>query len=276
MKWPDRSTRTGTPPAAARTSPSLPSPYTGDPLVCLDTDAGPLWIPAVDGVMRPYIEEKGTWEEDEGKLLLEFARPGLRFADIGANVGYFSLLIAKHARGAVIHAFEPHPTTSSVLALNAWNSGADITTHALALSSGARTLALSTAETNLGDTRTRVADTADMLAPASPLDDLLPDAVFDLVKIDVQGFEPDVLAGMEGCLRRSPGVVIVSEFWPTALRERGFDPIDVLGIFTAMGLTIKTQVAANLTSLPPADIVKTCDQAGVNGQVNLVMTQGRG
>lgn len=270
MKWPDRSTRTVVPPNVSR---PVPSSHAGEPLVCLDTDAGPLWIPANDGVMRPYIEERGTWEQDEGNLLLELARPGVRFADIGANVGYFSLFIAKHVRGAVIHSFEPHPMTSSVLALNAWNSGADITTHALALSAGARTVSLSTAATNLGDTRTKVSDTADMLAPAAALDDLLPDAVFDLVKIDVQGFEPDVLAGMAGCLQRSPGIVIVSEFWPTALRERGLDPLDVLGIFTSLGLTIKTQVAANLTDMPAAEIVRTCDQAGVNGQVNLVMTQ---
>lgn len=252
-----------------------PKAYNGEPLVQLDSDAGPLWIPASDGVMRPYIQERGTWESDEGRLLLEFVRPGLRFADIGANVGYFSLLIGRHARRAVIHAFEPHPVTSEVLALNAWNSGADITTHALALSAGDRTLTLSTAPTNLGDTRTRVSDTAEMIAPAATLDSILPEAIFDLVKIDVQGFEPDVLAGMVGVLGRSPGVVIVSEFWPTALRERGLDPVDVLGIYAAMGLRIRTQVAANLTDLPPADIVRTCDQAGSNGQVNLVMTHAR-
>ncbi len=70
--------------------------------------------------------------------------------------------------------------------------------------------------------------------------------------------------------------MIVSEFWPTALRERGLDPLDVLGIFTSLGLDIRTQVAANVTDLSPTDIVRTCDQAGANGQVNLVMTHARG
>ena len=43
-----------------------------------------------------------------------------------------------------------------------------------------------------------------MLAPAAPLDEVLPDAVFDLVKIDVQGFETEVVAGMAGMIARSP------------------------------------------------------------------------
>ncbi len=252
--------------------PSVPSPYIGEELVKIVCDAGELYIPQSDGVMRPYLEGRGTWEPEEGELLAEFFRPGLRFLDVGANIGYFSLLVAQLCPGAVIHAFEPHPLTSRILALNAWSSGADITVHGLALSAGERILALTTAEHNLGDTRSRVAGSATMLSPAAPLDDVLPDAVFDLIKIDVQGFEPEVIAGMQGMLRRSTNVVIVAEFWPYALRERGLDPVEVLNGYATNGLAVRIQIERRLAIMSPVEVVRMCEQAGDAGQVNLVLT----
>jgi len=258
--------------SGSRPGRTPPRPYIGEELVCLVTDAGPLWIPASDGVMRPYLEERGTWEPEEGELLSQFFRPGLRFLDVGANVGYFSLLIAQHCPDAVIHAFEPHPLTSGILELNAWASGGDITPHAMALSSGDRLLALTTAESNLGDTRSRAESHGNMLAPAAPLDEVLPGTVFDLVKIDVQGFELEAVAGMVGMLRRSPGVTVVAEFWPSALRERDADPLQVLAGYRDLDLTVRTHVGNDLAELTPVDIVRVCDSAGANGQVNLVLT----
>jgi FkbM family methyltransferase len=258
--------------SAGRGRPTPPPPYVGEELVALLTDAGQLWIPASDGVMRPFLEETGTWEAEEGALLRQFFRPGLRFLDVGANVGYFSLLVGKECDDAVIHAFEPHPLTSQVLALNAWSSGADITCHALALSAGDRVLALTTSESNLGDTRSRADGAGTMLSPAAPLDDVLPDAVFDLVKIDVQGFEAEAIAGMAAMIARSPGVVIVAEFWPAALRERGLDPVSVLTSYRDLQLSVSVQIGNELSVMKPVEVVRTCDQAGPSGQVNLVLT----
>jgi FkbM family methyltransferase len=222
--------------------------------------------------MRPFLEDRGTWEPEEGALLSRFFKPGIRFLDVGANVGYFSLLVGTRCRDAVIHAFEPHPLTSQILALNAWASGHDITPYAMALSAGERMLALSTADSNLGDTRSRVDGTATMLAPAGPLDDVLPGAQFDLVKIDVQGFEPEVIAGMSDMLTRSPGVVIVAEFWAAALRERDLDPVEVLRSYTAGGFEVRVHVGHDIARMTPVEIVRVCDEAGPSGQVNLVLT----
>jgi FkbM family methyltransferase len=257
---------------APGTSPRPPRPYIGEQLDCLQCDAGPLWIPASDGVMRPFIAERGTWEPEEGALLGEFFKPGLRFLDVGANVGYFSLLVARQCPGAVIHSFEPHPLTSQVLALNAWNSGADITTHAMALSAGDRILALSTAQSNLGDTRSRADGSGTMLTPAAPLDEVLPDLVVDQVKIDVQGFEAEVVAGMSRAIERSPGVVIVAEFWPTALRERGLDPVEVLKDYRSRGLQVRAQLGDDIVSTKPVEIVRACERSGEAGQANLILT----
>lgn len=251
----------------------LPRPYLGEELLCIPTEAGPLWMPKSDAVMRPYLERHGTWEPEEAELLGQFFRPGLRFLDVGANVGYFSLLVGTRCPGAVIHAFEPHPLTSQVLALNAWNSGADITTHALALSDGERILALTTAEHNLGDTRTASGSTGSMLSPAAALDEILPEARFDLVKIDVQGFEVEVITGMSRMIERSPQVVIVAEFWPSALRDRGLDPVDVLRHYRDAGLEVRVQIEREIAKKTAREIVSLCNTAGPTGQVNLVLTR---
>lgn len=252
---------------------AAPPAWHGEKLTRIVCDAGELWMPESDGVMRPYLEERGTWEPEEGALLQQYFRPGLRFLDVGANVGYFSLLVAKLCPDAVIHAFEPHPLTQRLLALNAWGSGGNITAHGIALSDGDRLLGLTTAPTNLGDTRTRPDGQATMLSPAAPLDEVLPAAQFDLVKIDVQGFETEVVSGMTSMIQRSPNVVLVAEFWPQALRERGLDPVDVVRTYGTLGLTIEVQVGKSVQSMTPVEIVRVCDQAGPAGQVNLVLTR---
>ncbi|GAA3551961.1 FkbM family methyltransferase [Nocardioides daeguensis] len=256
-------------------APRVPAPYSGEALVTLPTEAGMLMIPASDGVIRPYLERNGDWEPEEAALLQQFFRDGLRFLDVGANVGYFSLYVAARCPGAVIHAFEPHPVTSQVLALNAWSCGAAITTHAMALSAGDRIVTLTTAESNLGDTRTSVGAAGTMVAPAAALDEVLPDAVFDLIKIDVQGFESDAIAGMSGMLARSPEAVIVAEYWPAALRERGLDPVAVLRDYEDSGFDVRVQVENDLARRKPRDVVALCDTAGASGQVNLVLTRKR-
>jgi FkbM family methyltransferase len=253
-----------------------PRPYTGEALAGIETDAGILWIPQSDDVMRPYLEQHGVWEPMEGELLARFLTPGVRFLDVGANVGYFSLWVAARCPGAVIHAFEPHPLTSQVLALNAWNSRADITTHAMALSDGERLLGLTTADHNLGDTRTSPGQVSSMVTPAAMLDEVLPDAQFDLVKIDVQGFETEVIAGMTGMIARSPKVVIVSEFWPSALRDRGIDPVQAVRGYSDAGLDVLVQVERDLAKKTATEIVRICDSAGPAGQVNLVLSPARG
>jgi len=45
------------------------------------------------------------------------------------------------------------------------------------------------------------------------------------VKIDVQGFEPEVLRGMAETIARNPGLSVVVEFAPLAIEELGMDPV---------------------------------------------------
>ena len=65
---------------------------------------------------------------------------------------------------------------------------------------------------------------------AVSLDSFLEGEAIDLVKVDVEGFEPAVFRGMERTLRRcSP--VIVAEFAPGTIRHiSGSDPVELLDL----------------------------------------------
>lgn len=246
----------------------------GGPYTLLECDAGELWFDRNDEVIRPFVERSRTWEPAEGQLLQQLARPGMRFLDVGANIGYFTVFIAKHAPGAIIDAVEPEPGNARMLALNLWHNHVDATVWPLALSGGERSLPLQLTAHNAGDTRTQAARAQQWystIAVAARGDDLFGSRGFDLVKLDVQGFELDVLQGMPETIERSPGIAVVAEFWPKALRDRNVDPSTVLRSYREMGFTIVTQVEDQLRQLEDPEIVAICDDAGEWGQVNLLL-----
>ena len=67
-----------------------------------------------------------------------------------------------------------------------------------------------------------------MGGPAASGDDLFAGKSFDLVKIDTQGWEFEILLGLDGTLRRSTGARIIAEFHPGILRDRGREPLEIL------------------------------------------------
>jgi FkbM family methyltransferase len=230
-----------------------------------------------DEVMRPFIRARGTWEPEEGRLLRTLMRPGCRFLDVGANVGYFTLLAAQAVPDAVIDAVEPQPDNVAALRMNLWANQVHATVWPVALDARTGTVGLTTAETNLGDTRSVEIDVGrevvhGLVAPAARADDLFAGRSFDVVKIDVQGFELEVLLGMRRVVADSPGIRLVVEYWPSALRERGLQPLAVLGHYREMGFDVCCQVNDRLDRLSDADIVSLCDGAGPTGQVNLLLS----
>ena len=263
------------PPASRSVGLLSPSLTAGaGPYTLVTCDAGEMWFNRADEVIRPYVERAGTWEPEEGRLLLDLATPETRFLDVGANVGYFTVLLSRHRSGIQIDAVEPEPGNVSLLQMNLWHNQVDARVWPMALSGGERSLPLAFSEHNAGDTRTNAARPKqwyDVVAAAARGDDLFPGRGFDLIKLDVQGFELDVLQGMPLTLDRSPGVVVVAEFWPAALRGRNMDPASVLQAYREMGFEMVTQVDDDLRRLEDPEIIAVCDDSGEWGQVNLVL-----
>jgi FkbM family methyltransferase len=237
------------------------------------TVLGPLWFDRRDEVMRPYVKRRQAWEESEGTLLRALITPGTRFLDVGANVGYFSLLAARAASRVTVDAVEPHPGSAAALRWNLWINHVPALVHQLALDDRRRRLVLDVAPTNIGDARVsdREASIDAIQVETVPADELFAGRSFDVVKIDVQGWESEVVRGMKQTIQRSPGIALVTEFWPAALRERDLEPLEALDVYHAMDLDTVTQVDTTLRRLSDEQIVEICDNAGPYGQVNLLL-----
>jgi hypothetical protein len=80
-------------------------------------------------------------------------------------------------------------------------------------------------------------------------DDLQPDSKPYFVKIDVQGHELAALSGMERALSASPGVRVLFEFAPAALRRAGTGPELLLEFFRERGFELYETEGARLKTL---------------------------
>ena len=136
-------------------------------------------------------------------FVLHLPRPGDLFFDIGANVGSYTVLAAKVA-GASVVAVEPVPTTYDALlanvAVNAMDALVDARNCGLAAVPGALRF------TSGQDTTNHVAAQADSAAggcvtvPVTTFDNLAAAGCPLLAKIDVEGYETEVLAGARASL----------------------------------------------------------------------------
>lgn len=69
------------------------------------------------------------------------------------------------------------------------------------------------------------------------LDDVAPAKRLDVVKIDVEGAELDVLAGMKGVIAKNPDLAILAEFGPEHLARVGQTPTQWFKAFGDAGFT---------------------------------------
>lgn len=182
-----------------------------------------------DQCVSPVIREQGVWEPYETELLRRSLRPGDRVLDVGANIGYFSVLAgAWVGDSGHVYAFEPEPDNVQLLhkniALNGLEGRVECVAAALSDQAGEGTLHLN--PDNLGDHQ---------LHDAGGKRDSIPvpllvgadwfegrESGLDFVKIDVQGAEHRVVNGLLPLLKASgDGLRILLELTPLSLREAG-------------------------------------------------------
>ncbi|WP_327236301.1 FkbM family methyltransferase [Streptomyces sp. NBC_01317] len=149
--------------------------------------------------------------------------------DVGAHVGYYAMIAALSAPKAKVHAFEPVPPIHARLAVNHRVNGVkNLVLHQKGVSDhvGFADINIRFPLVNLLSTGSSLEDFTKPVASAITsrvqlvsLDDALGDTPIDLIKIDVEGHEPSVLAGARHLLKRDRPVVILEALQSTLLDQ---------------------------------------------------------
>ncbi len=153
----------------------------------------------------------GTYERDSQRAFIENVHAGDVVYDIGANVGFFTLLASKLVgpRGTV-YAFEPLPRNLKYLEKHLSLNGCEnvrILPVAVAASSGTARFATAHNPSQGG-----ISKSGELEVQTRSLDDALASGTGrpNFLKIDVEGAESEVLAGASALLRESHPVILLS------------------------------------------------------------------
>jgi len=181
------------------------------------------------------------------KLLQKISNPIV--VDIGANIGITALPLAKEFPNAQIYAVEPHPIPAACFIENALSnqiSNVHLTCSAIAPSQDL--VRIYTCPSNSGGHRiTGFTGRTDYVKPATldhiTLKSLTLKELFlhfaiphcHLLKIDVEGFEYQVLESLEDFLTPSKIKAVVAEYGPEGMRAAGRSAADMVSLMLKKG-----------------------------------------
>jgi FkbM family methyltransferase len=188
-----------------------------------------------DLLVGAAIATHKEWEPHVQRELSPLLRPGGCFVDVGANVGYFTLLAASRVGpGGRVVAFEPNPDNRHLLgqSLTA-NTFSNVTIHPFAVADREAVMWLHRGKFNsLCWFTPEPTDRESVEVRVVVLDDVLSDlSRIDVIKIDTDGAEPLILRGARELLRRHRPVIFLEYApanYPAVSRAGVEEPLDEL------------------------------------------------
>jgi FkbM family methyltransferase len=207
--------------------------YVGDGvLLCRVLGRFLVYADAHDSSIVPHLCMNGFWEGWVTLALSRTIRPGWHCVDLGANHGYYSLLMgeAVGVEGRVL-AVEPLPRAAELLRRTLLTNGLHDRVQVVqkaAHDTDGQTLPLAIPKGGLG-MNASLCWPAGPGEPSFPVETVTVDALVrdwprvDFIKVDVEGAEEAVWRGMRETARRNAGILVVMEFNAGRCRDaRGF------------------------------------------------------
>jgi len=174
-------------------------------------------------------------------LAVRLAKHAQWFADVGANLGWYTCIVASFLPGGRVDAFEMNPALCEILERNVHLNHLDAHVHNVAITADSREVSFLTGEsmgTYIPKTGSHAAGRT-LQVQGRTLDEFCSaNQGRGLVKIDVEGAEMDVLSGM-GFLLKRPDLDLLIELHPWAMEEFGSSPSRILEVLQGHGYQVR-------------------------------------
>ena len=186
-----------------------------------------------------YILRHGNYDELSSEIAKKLIKTNSTVIDIGANIGYWSNLLASIDKNLKVISFEPEPSNLKLLReninINSFNERINIIPKALSNQKGKFNLYLS--DDNAGDHRMYAEENNRKYVEVevSIGDEEIKDDNISFIKIDVQGYEYKVMTGMKEVLNKNKDISILTEFWPYGIRRAGDNPEEYINMMYELG-----------------------------------------
>ncbi|HEX7844442.1 MAG TPA: FkbM family methyltransferase [Chitinophagaceae bacterium] len=204
--------------------------YLGDHIsLCKVLTKYKMYVDTRDLGIAPHLIMDGYWESWLTQCLAEKVKPGFVCMDIGANLGYYSLLMAElcgHSGRTI--SVEPNPSMAKLLRfsefIHGWNF--NIVEKAIADKPGEAELTIP--EGSFGgaslasEPGSPFAKNSRVNVAVTTVDDIVQElrlSKVDMIKIDVEGYEPQVFEGMKKTITNNPQLQLIIEYSPFAYKE---------------------------------------------------------
>ncbi len=193
----------------------------------------------ISKTLQDYASKK-IHEPATTNLFKKILKKGDIVVDLGANIGYFTLLAARLVgEKGKVYAFEPEPVNFKFLKKNIElnnYSQAEAYQMAVAEKSGKTRLYICNYDSGhhtinqfngIKDySRGREVEKKWIEVETTSLDKFLEgrEKRVDLIKMDIEGAEPLALSGMDKTLRENKNLKMIIEFFPLLIRKMGCSP----------------------------------------------------
>ena len=209
------------------------------------------------------IRRDKMWAPNETREVIDMLKPYQTFIDIGANIGWFTLLASRIVgdTGRVI-AYEPDPRNYEMLSRNIQRNGmTNVTAYEMAIDTQRGEGTLYRSAINQGDHRLFDADASEerekvKVRTANPSRTLTLHGIkADMIKCDTQGYELRVFTALADYIK-SLGTLptLILEYWPNGIKAAGGCPLDLIRLLGSMGYDFRTWAPmADMTASMLAD-----------------------
>ena len=203
------------------------------------------YLEAQDMSLTPHLCLNGYWESWITQNMINLVQPGFYCLDIGANCGYYSLIMADVVgESGHVLAVEPNPRLANLLEktlnVNGFSTYAKVSEKAVADINGKKVNLVIPKGDFWGSST--ICQTSILPGEQSfevetvTIDELTKDwPQVDLIKIDAEGAEEIIWYGMQETIKKNTNIIIIMEF----CSYRNYDPKAFLERIKAAGFSIQ-------------------------------------